>query len=85
MEARNGDVGQVSNNVITCDFMDEAPGHRVTIVNHEPHAPVPSGERAAWLDGDEQRLGYACSTCGHVADYGDGPRLYHVDPRLDPA
>ena len=71
----------MSTNIITCDFMDEAPGHQAT--EHRPHSPEQSGERVEWLDGDEGRLGYICSVCRHVADYGDGPRLYHTDPRLD--
>jgi len=65
-----------------CIYMDEVRATH-TGTEHEPHQATPTGDRVPWEDGDETRLGYDCAICHHVADYGDGPRLYHTDPRLD--
>lgn len=68
----------MSKNVITCDFMDEAPGHIGT--GHAPHEPEADLSRPVhYNDGDIERDGHACYVCGHVVSNG----MWHTDPRLD--
>lgn len=71
----------MSNNVTTCDFMDEAPGHDAT--EHQPHNALPDyGRRVEYADGDILRYGYSCHTCVHATDESG---RFHTDPRLDVA
>src|SRR5262245_55810256 len=66
---------EMNTNVITCDYMDEAPGHMAT--EHAPHEPEADLSRPVhYEDGDIERDGHACRVCGHVV--ADG--MWHTDP-----
>ena len=73
----------MSNNVITCDYMDEAPGHARdgSETQHATHMADPDLDVAVdWEDGDQRRHGYACRVCHHVVDE---TLRFHTDSRLD--
>jgi hypothetical protein len=73
------EVTTVTTDTITCDYMDEAPGHYAEA--HEPHDARPQfGARVDYEDGDIVRHGYACVTCWHTTDESG---RFHTDQRLD--
>ena len=73
----------MSHNVITCDYMDEAPGHARdgSETEHEKHVADPDlADEIDWEDGNVRRRGHVCRVCHHIVDE---TLCLHTDPRLD--